>query len=72
MDYSKALSVLNLESLDKRREGMALKFVKNSLKNDNFCNYVTIICDQQFTKTEALALGRGARSAQKFWSFKNS
>ena len=35
MDYSKALSVLNLESLDKRREGMALKFVKNSLKNDN-------------------------------------
>ena len=36
MDYSKALSDLNLESLDKRREGMALKFVKNSLKNDNF------------------------------------
>ena len=30
------LSDLNLESLDKRREGMALKFVKNSLKNDNF------------------------------------
>ena len=27
---------MDLESLDKRREGMALKFVKNSLKNDNF------------------------------------
>ena len=36
VDYSKALNDLNLESLDKRREGMALKFVKNSLKNDNF------------------------------------
>ena len=36
VDYDKALSDLNLESLEKRREGMALKFVKNSLKNANF------------------------------------
>lgn len=36
VDYSQALSDLNLESLDKRREGMALKFAKNSLNNANF------------------------------------
>ena len=36
IDYRKALNDLNLESLDKRREGMALKFVKNSLNNANF------------------------------------
>ena len=34
--YDEALSVLNLESLNRRREVMALKFAKNSLKNDNF------------------------------------
>ena len=30
VNYDEALSVLKLESLEKRRETMALKFVKNS------------------------------------------
>ena len=34
--YEKSLEVLNMESLNQRRESMALKFVKNSLKNHNF------------------------------------
>jgi hypothetical protein len=34
--YDEALGVLNLESLNRRREVMALKFAKSSLKNDNF------------------------------------
>ena len=36
VNYAQALSDLNLESLEKRREGMALKFAKNSLNNSNF------------------------------------
>ena len=35
-DYEKSLEVLNMESLNQRRESMALKFVKNSLKNHNY------------------------------------
>ena len=42
VDYGKALSDLNLESLEKWREGMALKFVKNSLKNTNFAKLFPI------------------------------
>ncbi len=34
--YEKSLGVLNMESLEQRRESMALKFVKNGLKNLNF------------------------------------
>ena len=34
--YEKSLVNLNMESLEQRRETMALKFVKNSLKNHNF------------------------------------
>ena len=34
--YENSLKVLNMESLNQRRESMALKFVKNSLKNHNF------------------------------------
>ena len=34
--YEKSLEVLNMESLNQRRESMALKFVKNGLKNHNF------------------------------------
>ena len=34
--YEEALSILNLESLNRRREAMALKFAKGSLKNENF------------------------------------
>ena len=36
VNYDEALSVLKLESLEKRRETMALKFVKNSLENNNY------------------------------------
>lgn len=32
----KSLEVLNMESLNQRRESMALKFFKNGLKNHNF------------------------------------
>ena len=35
-NYEEALSELKLDSLNKRREHMALKFVKKSLENDNF------------------------------------
>ena len=35
-DYEQALGVLNLESLNQRRESMALKFVKNGLKDPQF------------------------------------
>ena len=35
-NYEQALGVLNLESLDQRRESMALKFVKNGLKDHYF------------------------------------
>ena len=34
--YDQALTVLNLESLNMRREAMALKFAKRSLQNRNF------------------------------------
>ena len=34
--YENSLKVLNMESLNQRRESMALKFVKNSFKNHNF------------------------------------
>ena len=34
--YDEALSILNLDSLNTRREAMALKFAKGSLKNENF------------------------------------
>ena len=34
--YEKSLKILNMESLDQRRESMSLKFVKNGLKNLNF------------------------------------
>ena len=34
--YEEALSILNLESLNRRREAMALKFAKGCLKNENF------------------------------------
>ena len=34
--YEQALGLLKIESLDQRRETMALKFAKNSLKNHNF------------------------------------
>ena len=34
--YEKSLGVLNMESLEQRRESIALKFVKNGLKNHNF------------------------------------
>ena len=43
--------------------------VPNVSNTPHFCvtnYYVTIIRDFQFMQTEALALGRGARSAQKF------
>ena len=36
VNYEEALSELKLESLNTRRETMALKFVKNSLENKNF------------------------------------
>ena len=36
VNYEEGLSDLKLESLNKRRETMALKFVKNSLGNKNF------------------------------------
>ena len=36
VNYDEALSELKLESLEKRRETMALKFVKKSLENKNF------------------------------------
>ena len=36
VSYEEALSELKLESLNSRRETMALKFVKKSLENDNF------------------------------------
>ena len=36
VNYEDALSELKLESLNSRRETMALKFVKNSLENKNF------------------------------------
>ena len=36
VNYEEALSELKLESLNTRRETMALKFVKNSLQNRNF------------------------------------
>ena len=35
-DYEKALKLTGLQSLDDRREMIALRFVKNSLKNANF------------------------------------
>ena len=35
-DYEQALSVLNLESLNQRRERLALKFAKNGLKDSQF------------------------------------
>ena len=35
-NYKKALGELKLESLDERREAMAMKFVKKSLDNSNF------------------------------------
>ena len=34
--YEQALEVLNLDSLNQRREKMALKFAKNGLKNSHF------------------------------------
>ena len=34
--YEQALGLLKVETLDQRRENMALKFAKNSLKNLNF------------------------------------
>ena len=34
--YEMSLEILNMESLNKRRESMALKFVKNGLNNHNF------------------------------------
>ena len=36
VNYEQALNVLNLESLNQRRESMALKFAKNSLNNPQF------------------------------------
>ena len=36
VSYEEALSELKLESLNSRRETMALKFAKKSLENDNF------------------------------------
>ena len=36
VNFEEALSELKLESLNSRRETMALKFVKNSLENINF------------------------------------
>ena len=35
-DYEKALKLTGLQSLDDRREMLALRFVKKSLKNANF------------------------------------
>ena len=35
-DYEDALRITGLQSLDKRREMIGLRFVKNSLKNANF------------------------------------
>ena len=35
-NYEQALGVLNLDSLDQRRESMALKFAKNGLKDPQF------------------------------------
>ena len=35
-NYKQALSDLNMESLNKRRENMALKFAKKSLENYHF------------------------------------
>ena len=35
-DYEEALRLTNLQSLDKRRKMISLRFVKNSLKNANF------------------------------------
>ena len=35
-DYEKALRLTGLQSLDERREMIALRFVKSSLKNANF------------------------------------
>ena len=35
-NYEQALNVLNIESLNQRRETMALKFAKRSLNNENF------------------------------------
>ena len=35
-DYDEALKLLNIQSLEQRREVISLRFVKNSLKNANF------------------------------------
>ena len=35
-NYEQALNILNIESLDQRRETMALKFAKNSLNDKHF------------------------------------
>ena len=35
-NYTQALSNLKMESLNKRRENMVLRFAKKSLDNDNF------------------------------------
>ena len=35
-DYEEALRLTGLQSLDSRREMIGLRFVKNSLRNDNF------------------------------------
>ena len=48
---------------------LQVRHIPHCLSHSHFCvinNYVTIICDLRFTQTEALALGQGARSAQKF------
>ena len=47
---------------------MSLDTFLNVCHFPHFCltnNYVTIICDLQFTQTEALALGQGARSKKR-------
>ena len=62
-NYEQALSVLNLESLNQRRESMALKFAKNSLNNPQF--------SKLFPPRESKH-GMIARNSEKFYIKKSN
>ena len=57
LNYEEALSELKLESLDERREAMALKFVKKSLGNSNF---------SQLFPLREIKHGMKARKSEKY------
>ena len=41
-DYDEALKLLNIQSLEQRREVISLRFIKNSLKNANFSKLIPL------------------------------